>query len=309
MHTLRRIPAVMAVATLMAAGPASAAPVWRTERTAACQALVATRPSLPAHPTRADRRAYLERVRDEGVTPALTALERAVPVNPTFRTQRTTAIAVLRRWRTSARTALVAPDPAAGADRRGLLMARAALALADGRLPCPIPLRAERPAGAVVTRVPDVQGQTPAAAYTLLRARGLRVAIPVGWTEDPMVRAAVWMQYPPAGTRVARGAAVTVVVGGGPVGSPAVGPEIPTAVVPALVGGTVEAARQWAGATGQLIQPTFAPLPPSATGATLEDDYVVAAQSPAAGTPTAFGVPIDHGIRLTPVRVYATIRR
>lgn len=308
-RAIRRVLAPAIALGVLTVGPATAAPVWRVERTTACRALVrATASSLPAHATRADHRAYLDRVLRVGIAPALTALGRGVPVSAQYRAQRAKAIAVLRRWRASARVSLAGGNLTSGADRRALLMARAALALSVDRNPCRIPVGSERSTPVDMT-VPDVRGEAPDAAYALLRSRGLRLAIPDGWIAYPMAEPIVWMQYPPAGTPVPAGAAVTVAMGWGPSGSPGIGPQIPTAVVPVLVGGTVGAARHWALATGQLVQTTFAPLPPTATAATLEDDYVVTAQSPAPGAPIAFGVPIDHGIRLTPVHIHAAIRR
>ena len=131
-------------------------------------------------------------------------------------------------------------------------------------------------------------------AYATLHNRGLRVSVPALPAADPLYTCdVVGTQTPRAGRSVAVGTVVSLRLALAPrcgLGSPAlpVG-QLPSAVVPNLVGQPVSALLAWSAQT--MLYWAIEALPPAcATNAdTLYDNYRIIAQHPAPGTTLTLG--------------------
>lgn len=144
----------------------------------------------------------------------------------------------------------------------------------------------------VVPRVTDGDGVFR--GYEVLRGRGLKMTIPARFSVTSLCMPVAETQNPRAGARVHRGASVKV---SGPRctrGSPAMPvPPPPSVVVPDMTGATLTAASKWAERASLLWQAVdLPPLRPSGRRRLL-DNYVVAAQGPAAGSVAAPGTLLE----------------
>lgn len=225
---------------------------------------------------------------------------------PTLRRARRLAVVL-----DASRAAFLARDASGQTEARARLGAEGALLLGAllGRGPAdPYAGRpsARVPAGWV--RVPALAGG-PSTAYDSARAARLRLAVPSGWTEGDLIGTPrVMRQSPRAGTPVPPGAPVAVTLGAAAVGSPVTISPAPVATVPDFSAFTLTGVRQWSSTTTIYLEVDYAPLPWTAGAATLDANYRVGGQSPAAGqrveqyTPVAGG-----GIRVNPVRITASL--
>lgn len=213
-----------------------------------------------------------------------------------------------------ARAAVLAKDASgvteqgARLDSQGRVLVRALLGAGPTNVYAPT---TDGPLPAGWVRVPRLSGG-PATAYDAARAAGLRLAIPAAWSEGALLGADVRVQSPRAGTPAPRGAPVGVILGPGAVGSPTTITPVPTAVVPDFSAFTLAGVRQWSATTNIYWVVDYAPLPSTANGATLDANYRVGGQSPAAGQSIAQYQAVSSGglgggVQITPVHIAATV--
>jgi beta-lactam-binding protein with PASTA domain len=201
--------------------------------------------------------------------------------------------------------------PRAGTRRRRALAAGLAVVAAAGLAVAVV----GGPAGARTVgwvTVPRVAGTADVTvAYARLRRAGLRTAIPRPFAIGSLCRPSARSQSPAPGARVPAGTTVVLRRLRCPLGSPAGGYE--QALVPNVTGATASTAVRRAEAAGLYWQLSrLPPLRPSRRRSLL-DNYVVTAQSPAAGTVLARGVDCStyasSCYRPTPLRLATRVRR
>jgi PASTA domain len=156
--------------------------------------------------------------------------------------------------------------------------------------------------------MPKLRGKELDYAYAVARAAGLRVDVPpvakIASLQVPVVRS----QSPPAGLRLSGGEVVAITaLGGGPIGSPAVGRDIHVRV-PSFIGRPVDEAVGWVESHGLFWELDDVPPLHAGDDATYEGNFVVVAQSPSPGAVLRPGARIGKSFRPTPLVLRVRVR-
>jgi beta-lactam-binding protein with PASTA domain len=147
--------------------------------------------------------------------------------------------------------------------------------------------------------VPDVHLADVVSAFKELRGAGLRVTIPDTFAVASLSIPRVSDQSPEPGVRVPAGSVVTLTLRVGLKGSPVAREK--EFVIPDFVGQGLPEAVQWIEQRGLFLEvPDLGPLE-AADGSSLFSAYVVAGQTPPAGTAMRNGALSGGAFRPTPI--------
>jgi beta-lactam-binding protein with PASTA domain len=138
-------------------------------------------------------------------------------------------------------------------------------------------------------------------AYTILHRLGFRVAMDKPVAISSLTDPGIAGVRPAVGTRLPRGAAVTLEPGFGPIGSPAVLQSHPHYRVPSFVGRPLTAAIAWTEERQMFWSIPRLPALPASTTPMLFDAYRIVAQHPPAGDTLTQGHTSHGGFAVTPL--------